>query len=206
VLKQERALHTRHALVRSAAEVFERHGYVRAKLTEISAGAGVSPGALHFHFGNKAAVAATVQVAAAENLRRAARTATRRPGLDPLQRLTDASYALAERLREDVVARAGSRLSGDEACRTDVDLGAEWRACVHRLLSEAAARDLLAGDVSRADATASVVAATTGLEALGRTDPEWLSPTTLTRVWRVTLPRLARPGALSRLSPGPGAQ
>ncbi|WP_181361935.1 hypothetical protein [Streptomyces sp. MA5143a] len=51
-----------------------------------------------------------------------------------------------------------------------------------------------------------MVAATTGLEVLGRTDPEWLSPTTLTRVWRVTLPRLARPGALSRQSPGQGAQ
>lgn len=202
MLKQERALHTRHSLVRSAAEVFERYGYVQAKLAEISAGAGVSPGALHFHFENKAALAATVQAVAAENLRRAARTAIRHPGLDPLQRLTDASHALADRLRHDVVARAGSRLNGDEACRTDLDLSGEWRTCVRRLLSEAASRNVLARDVSRADATASVVAATTGLEVLGRVDAEWLSRAAVTRFWELVLPRLATPQALSHLSPG----
>lgn len=55
--KQDRAVRTRLALIRSAAEQFEARGYVRASLAEISAGAGVSSGALHFHFANKAAVA-----------------------------------------------------------------------------------------------------------------------------------------------------
>ncbi|WP_328838898.1 ScbR family autoregulator-binding transcription factor [Streptomyces europaeiscabiei] len=204
MLKQERALRTRHSLVRSAAEVFERHGYAQAKLADISAGAAVTPGALHFHFANKAAVAVTVQAAAAEGLRRAARTATRRPGLDPLQRLTDASHALADRLRRDVVARAGSRLSDDEACRAhlDLDLSREWGTCVHGLLTEAERAGLLADGVSRADAIASLVAATTGLEVLGRTDPEWLSRPALTRFWELVLPRLATPEALATLSPG----
>ncbi|NEE26311.1 TetR family transcriptional regulator, partial [Streptomyces sp. SID7982] len=58
--KQERATRTRQALIRSAAVVFEQHGYAQARLVLISSGAGVSTGALHFHFENKAAVAEAV--------------------------------------------------------------------------------------------------------------------------------------------------
>ncbi|MGW1223275.1 TetR family transcriptional regulator, partial [Streptomyces californicus] len=46
--KQERAARTRQALIRSAAAVFEQHGYAQARLAQISSGAGVSTGALHF--------------------------------------------------------------------------------------------------------------------------------------------------------------
>ncbi len=56
--KQERAERTRRALIKSAAAVFEEYGYAQARLALISTGAGVSTGALHFHFENKAAVAA----------------------------------------------------------------------------------------------------------------------------------------------------
>ncbi|MFE6134365.1 TetR family transcriptional regulator, partial [Streptomyces sp. NPDC056437] len=59
--QQERAVRTRRALVHSAAEAFQQHGYVQARLAQISADAGVSPGALHFHFENKAALARAVQ-------------------------------------------------------------------------------------------------------------------------------------------------
>lgn len=72
-MKQERAVHTRQSLIRSAAEAFERHGYVRTSLAEISSSAGVSTGALHFHFENKAAIASTVEATAAVLLRRAPR-------------------------------------------------------------------------------------------------------------------------------------
>ncbi|CAM5724103.1 TetR family transcriptional regulator OS=Streptomyces microflavus OX=1919 GN=HUT09_00685 PE=4 SV=1 [Streptomyces microflavus] len=48
--KQVRAARTRQALIRSAAIVFEQHGYGQARLALISSGAGVSTGALHFHF------------------------------------------------------------------------------------------------------------------------------------------------------------
>ncbi|MFB7943191.1 TetR family transcriptional regulator, partial [Streptomyces sp. NPDC056049] len=76
--KQERAARTRYALIRSAAELFEQRGYAQARLAEISAGAGVSSGALHFHFENKAAVAQAVENEASRSLRRAARAAQER--------------------------------------------------------------------------------------------------------------------------------
>ncbi|WP_107059127.1 TetR family transcriptional regulator [Streptomyces sp. NRRL B-1347] len=48
----------------------------KTRLAEISSNAGVSPGALHFHFENKAAVAGTVETTAATTLRRTAAEAT----------------------------------------------------------------------------------------------------------------------------------
>ncbi|MGW4033983.1 ScbR family autoregulator-binding transcription factor [Streptomyces sp. NPDC004838] len=199
--KQKRAARTRHSLIRSAAEAFERHGYVQAKLTDISAGAGVSPGALHFHFENKAAMASTVEAAAGASLRREAWLA-QRPGMNALQRLMNISHALAARLRWDVVARAGVQLSYEAPRRTGPDLNQEWQLCVRQLLTEAADEGLLADQAGQAGAVAVIVAATTGFELLGREDPAWFSTPALTAFWRLFLPCLALPEVLRTLEPG----
>ncbi|MPY61939.1 ScbR family autoregulator-binding transcription factor [Streptomyces spongiae] len=200
--KQERAVRTRRSLIRSAAQAFELHGYAQAKLADISARAGVSPGALHFHFESKAAVARTVETTAGVSLRRAAWLA-QPPDTNALQRLTNASHALGELLRTDVVARAGFRLNCEAVVGGALNLRQEWRGCVEQLLAEAAAEGLLnTRRASRTDVAATIVAATTGLEVLGRRDPEWLSRRTLTGLWRAVLPSLATPEALAGLDPG----
>ncbi|MFF1699299.1 ScbR family autoregulator-binding transcription factor [Streptomyces sp. NPDC058257] len=199
-MKQQRAVRTRGALIRSAAETFERCGYVQAKLAEISSSAGVSAGALHFHFANKAAVAAAVETAAAVALRGAVR-AVQTPGMNALQRLTAASYAIAEELRRDVVARAGLHLSCRTPRRTGPDLRQEWHACVRRLLAAAEAEGLLADHVRPEDVSVSITAATTGLEVLGGADPCWFTPGALARFWHFVLPCLAKPEVLAALDP-----
>ncbi|MEU0575388.1 ScbR family autoregulator-binding transcription factor [Dermacoccus nishinomiyaensis] len=199
--KQERAVRTRHSLIRSAAEAFERHGYVQAKLADISAGAGVSPGALHFHFENKAAMASTVEAAAGVSLRREAWLA-QRPDMNALQRLTNISHALAARLRRDVVARAGFQLSYEVPRPTGHSLHQEWQLCVRQLLAEAADEDLLADRAGQAGAVAVIVAATTGFELLGREDPAWFSTAALTAFWQLFLPCLALPEVCRTLKPG----
>ena len=50
---QERAKATRAAIVSGAASVFEEHGYGNASLTQVSDAAGVTKGALYFHFQSK---------------------------------------------------------------------------------------------------------------------------------------------------------
>ncbi|MFG2296248.1 ScbR family autoregulator-binding transcription factor [Streptomyces sp. NPDC048603] len=201
--KQERAARTRHALVKSAAAAFGACGYAEATLNMISAGAGVSAGALHFHFENKAAVGLAVEGAAARALRGLAADvyAARKSGL---QALTDTSYALAQALRTDQVVRAGFRLGREAAFETSCDLRGEWRRHVGLLLAEAAEEGTLLPGVSLRDAVAVVVAATTGLEVLGRDDPEWISHRSLTGFWRVVLPCLAAPEALDVLGAGAG--
>lgn len=197
MMKQERAVRTRQLLIRSAAEAFERHGFIRARLADISSSAGVTTGALHFHFANKEALASTVEATAAVILRHAARS-VQQPGANALQRLTGVSHALADRLRHDVVARAGFRLNcGDGPHPGALDLRGEWFECIRRLLTEAGDHHLLAEGVARQDAAASIAAATTGFEVLGRTDPAWLSPASLSCFWRLALPRLATAEALA---------
>ncbi|QPA02548.1 hypothetical protein DI273_30655 [Streptomyces violascens] len=67
--RQERALRTREALIRAGAEHFARDGFVAASLSTISRSAGVSNGALHFHFENKRALAQAVGEHARRTLR-----------------------------------------------------------------------------------------------------------------------------------------
>jgi AcrR family transcriptional regulator len=201
VTKQERAVRSRHSLLRSAAEAFERHGYVQAKLSDISASAGLTRGALHFHFENKAAVAATVKASAGVSLRREAWLA-QRPDMNALQRLTNTSHALAGRLRRDVVARAGFKLSYESPHDTGPTLHQEWQVCVRQLMAEASDEALLTEGTEPSEVADGIVAATTGFEMLGREDPAWVSATTLTAFWRLILPSIARPEVLRTLEPG----
>ncbi|MFD9006331.1 ScbR family autoregulator-binding transcription factor [Streptomyces sp. NPDC059582] len=186
-MKQERAAHTRRSLIHSAAQAFEQHGYDRASLAEISASAGVSTGALHFHFTNKAELASTVETSAAILLRNSAATA-RQPHMDALQQLIATTHALAAQLRHDVVARAGYRLNCETPHHTNLELRTEWQECIHRHLTQAATHHLLTNDTTHHDLTTSITAATIGFEVLARQDPTWLSPTTLTHFWHHVLP------------------
>ncbi|MFE9136626.1 ScbR family autoregulator-binding transcription factor [Streptomyces sp. NPDC007355] len=199
--KQERATRTRDALIRSAAREFDQHGYAPTRLSVISSGAGVSPGALHFHFENKAAVAAAVEAEAAAALRRTARN-VHREGSNALQSLADTTHALAGLLREDVVVRAGFRLSCSDVRRTDLNLRQEWQSCVQQRLAEAADEGVLAAGIGpRRDLARTIVAATIGLEALCRDNGEWLSPGTVTGLWRTLLPMLTGAATLAGLEP-----
>ncbi|WP_442813919.1 TetR family transcriptional regulator [Streptomyces sp. NBC_00151] len=78
--EQERAVRTRERLIGSAAETFCREGFAAASLCVISAQAGVSSGALHFHFAGKAALADAVESAALDRLRIIAGVASREGG------------------------------------------------------------------------------------------------------------------------------
>ncbi|MEV3966943.1 ScbR family autoregulator-binding transcription factor [Streptomyces sp. NPDC050698] len=198
--KQDRAVRTRRALIRSAAEQFEDRGYVRASLAEISAGAGVSSGALHFHFANKAAVAEAVEHAAARALRA---VAVRGHGGDgcALQRLVDLTHHVARLLCADVVVRAGLRLNAEGVAGRVRDLRREWRECVLGLLAEAERRGELAAGATPHRTGAVVVAATTGIEVLAREDRGWLARPSLTDVWQLLLPCVAEPRLAGTLNP-----
>ncbi|MBX9361436.1 ScbR family autoregulator-binding transcription factor [Streptomyces sp. WAC04114] len=198
--KQDRAVRTRLALIRSAAEQFEARGYVRAGLAEISAGAGVSPGALHFHFANKAAVAEAVEHAAEQALREAA--ACHRDGDgSALQRLVDVTHHVARLLCADVVVRAGLRLNAEQVAGRVRDLRREWRQCVQGLLTEAEREGELAAGVTPRRTSAVVLAATTGIEVLAREDDGWLARPSLTDLWQLLLPCLAAPCLAGTLDP-----
>ncbi|MGW2289501.1 ScbR family autoregulator-binding transcription factor [Streptomyces phaeochromogenes] len=210
--QQERAVRTRNALIESAAELFCKDGFDVVSLSTISARAGVSNGALHFHFASKAALAAAVWEAAAQRLRRitvegrARAEAAGSPGAagsgGSLQVLVDTTHALLRGLRHDVILRAGFDLSESPVpVAAGADLRRRWQAWVEGVLAEAAREGALARDVSPQDAAHAVVAATVGFGALGSRNAQWLSQSMLTRFWALLLPRLATEAALKGLVP-----
>ncbi|GGX93426.1 ScbR family autoregulator-binding transcription factor [Streptomyces fructofermentans] len=198
MVKQERAARTRRALIRAAAEVFAEKGFVPASLGAISKRAGVSNGALHFHFANKGVLAEAVEAEAAETVRRLTRAARARQD-SSLQAVVDATHELMGGLARDAVVRGGFALAGDIARRTGSPLRREWQRWVEDSLRRAERGGALAKGVSAADAARVVVAATVGLEALGAENAAWLSRQSVTRLWEVLLPRLADRQDLSEL-------
>ncbi|GAA3996693.1 ScbR family autoregulator-binding transcription factor [Streptomyces marokkonensis] len=198
--QQERAARTQTALIRSAAEMFDRHGYEKASLNDISSGAGVSRGALHFHFDSKAEVACAVESAAARTLRRVL-DGVPSEEVCALQGLTDLTHRLVRLLLRDVVVRAGFLLSCEAGARVRTDLCQQWRTYVHGLVLRAAEEKTLAPGVSQEGVVNTVVGATVGFVVLSRADKQWLTARTVTGFWRVLLPSLADPLTMAGLEP-----
>ncbi|WP_411107591.1 ScbR family autoregulator-binding transcription factor [Streptomyces sp. cmx-4-9] len=195
--KQERAVRTRETLIRCAAEIFDREGFTVASLTTISTQAGVSNGALHFHFASKAALADAVEDAALVRLRAVGEHV--RQAESGLQQLVDATHGLTRGLREDVVLRAGFVLSGDTARPPQTDLRLHWQSWVEGAIARAGGADELRPGVGLGSASAAVVAATVGFEVLCARDARWIAPETVTQFWQLLLPSLAAPGLLGAL-------
>lgn len=202
MVKQERAGRTRQAVLLAAAETFARVGFEAASLVDISRRAGVSKGALYFHFVSKQALADGVRRASGREIGSAALRALRADG-PALQGLIDFSHELARMLREDVVVRAGVRL-GCRGPRRDgarerpdgpaaVASDAAWRglaAVVHRLLDRAAEAGELCPGVDRRAAAELLTAVAAGQVLLAGEETGGPGPEAVSRLWTAALPSL----------------
>ncbi len=117
VRDRDRAGATRRTLLVAAADQFYAAGYNAASLTEIVSNAGVTKGALYFHFPHKRALADAV--IAEMNVTWAAMVAeiTGR-GLDPLSALLAESDQVVWNLVNDPFVRGGTRLLRDPLLRS----------------------------------------------------------------------------------------
>ncbi|MEU8432029.1 ScbR family autoregulator-binding transcription factor [Streptomyces sp. NPDC029216] len=214
---QERSERTRRRLVFAGAELFHRNGYANATLGEIAGAAGVTKGALYFHFASKDELADAVQRRGCVLLHEAVR-GLREGGASPLQALIDTTHWLARTLHEDPAIPASFRITKECAGQqaTAVDFHGAWLAAVCELLRMArdvgelpldlpvsglegavggAAGDAAGGGGSVADrwesAEALVAAAVCGIEVLAGTG---LSYAELQRkvaaLWGLLLPSL----------------
>ncbi|MFG2877477.1 ScbR family autoregulator-binding transcription factor [Streptomyces sp. NPDC048337] len=107
---QERSERTRRRLVCAGAEMFHRNGYANATLGEIAAAAGVTKGALYFHFASKDELAEAVQQRGCALLYEQVR-ALRESGVSPLQALIDITHWLARSLHEEPAIPASFRIT-----------------------------------------------------------------------------------------------
>ncbi|MGW5733495.1 MULTISPECIES: TetR family transcriptional regulator [Streptomyces] len=131
---QERAARTRRALARAAAHEFDRHGYEGSSLAQIARSAGISLGALTFHFSDKRGLADAVRREAhAETLPAVDRATSREP--DPVGSVVLLTLALAELLEDEVAVRAAARLSREQpGCSMDWE--SSWTPTLHDCLPD----------------------------------------------------------------------
>ncbi|MGX1851636.1 TetR/AcrR family transcriptional regulator [Streptomyces sp. NBC_01456] len=111
---QHRAIQSRQALIRSAAETFLEKGVPAAGMVEISRRARLSKGALYFHFTSKDDLTLAVRDAALATLQEVEEAFARSP--QPLTTaVRDFTVELFGRVRSDAVLRAGLRLRPETA-------------------------------------------------------------------------------------------
>jgi AcrR family transcriptional regulator len=211
VVRQQRAELTRARLVASAAELFDRNGFIGTNIDDISRAAGVTKGALYFHFPAKSDIVAAVQEPGRDLLRRAATASA--GAASGVQAMIDLSQLVAGWLRDEAAVRASFRMAREcaEQGRPFIDFFLEWQHILHRLASRAAAAGELAEGVAVDGAVTVVLALCMGIEML------WASAMsrdkvakTLAESWAMILPGLTgRPvlagldltGSAARIAP-----
>ncbi|MCK7626416.1 TetR/AcrR family transcriptional regulator [Streptomyces sp. RS10V-4] len=125
---QHRAIQSRQALIRSAAETFLEKGVPAAGMVEISRRARLSKGALYFHFTSKDDLTLAVRDTALATLNAIEEGFLRSP--EPLTvAVRDFAVELFDRVQSDAVLRAGLRLRPETAPGLDIHaLEQRWYA------------------------------------------------------------------------------
>ncbi|MER7760763.1 ScbR family autoregulator-binding transcription factor [Streptomyces sp. NPDC097619] len=158
-LKQERAVKTRQTIISAAAEVFDECGYHGASMREIMKRAGVTLGAVYFHFPNKEALAIAVMNSQPE-------TIMPKLASEGLQRLVDLTLVWSHQLQVDKILRAGVRLAVEQTGfgLHDPESYEEWRQIMEDCLHEAQDRGELRDFVDGRKVAEFVVGACTGMQ------------------------------------------
>ncbi|MFF5503645.1 ScbR family autoregulator-binding transcription factor [Streptomyces roseolus] len=159
--QQARAIRTRRTILEAAATVFAERGYERATVGEILARAGVTKGALYFHFASKEEVAMGVLDAQLldEPLT---------PQEVKLQELIDQGFLLAHRLQHDPLVQASVALALDSGA-VSVNRAIPFQAWVDQvsdILTVARARGELLRHVNVTDTAELFSGAFTGIQTM----------------------------------------
>jgi AcrR family transcriptional regulator len=188
---RERTRRTRRRLLLAAAGLFEEAGYHGASVSDILAAAGLTKGALYFHFRSKYALAEAL-VAEVERSWTVVSAQITERGLDPLWRLLVETDAYVARWMYDSLVRGASQALDDPELLTLRGPWFErWEDGTAALLEEASATGLLAPEVDARRAARAIVAIATGNYALADgPDDFWAR---MTESWEGLLPIVTCP-------------
>ncbi|WP_406864108.1 TetR/AcrR family transcriptional regulator [Streptomyces sp. HUAS MG47] len=177
---QIRAEQTRKALISAAAGLIDLKGLRDTGLVEVSNAAGVSKGALYFHFSCKEGLASAVHEETHQRVRRLAERHLCGPDPD-LATLARFLTQLFAELREDTTLRAGLRLESEDRAADGegpLPLRQAWLRYLDRHFT-------FPGDLAALPHL--LAAVTVGLEVLGRKDAHWWTEETVDGVWELLL-------------------
>ncbi|HEV2640189.1 MAG TPA: ScbR family autoregulator-binding transcription factor [Actinocrinis sp.] len=195
---QPRAEATRSRILTAAAEVFEEQGYTASPLTVIMSRAGVTKGALYFHFSSKQELARAV-VAEQRSW-----SETEVPQENPLQTLIDTSHDFARALQSDVVARAGVRIAIEHGVFTSPDPAPyrQWVGTTGDMLAQAQRNGDIRPCVDTGCMAEYIVATFTGIQVVSQVlhDRSNLRDQ-LSTMWRSLIPLLVTADVVGRFDP-----
>ncbi|MFD3518683.1 ScbR family autoregulator-binding transcription factor [Streptomyces sp. NPDC058657] len=197
---QARSEQTRRKLVLAGAEMFCRKGYANATLGEIVAAAGMTKGALYFHFVSKERLADAVQEQGRTMLQDFVHE-RRQTGEPPVQVLIDLTHWLVRARCEDPVVRAAFRIAHECVGRrlAATDFQQVWLTEVLRLTAEARTAGDLNDHAGRETTEALLPAAVCGIGALSGTGSTYDQLRGRTReLWTALLPVLVPRGDAAR--------
>ncbi|MEV0375560.1 ScbR family autoregulator-binding transcription factor [Streptomyces sp. NPDC050636] len=197
--QQDRAIKTRRVILEAAASVFDELGYDRATIAEVLERAGMTKGALYFHFASKEQLALAVLEEQVIDIAVA-------PQKIKLQEFVDAGQILSFRLRSDPLQRGAARLSVEQgANRLDRNQSMmSWAAFVESLLAEAKERGEVLDSVDVRETAELICGAFAGLQIMSKvlTDHADLCRR-LTVFHEHIMPSIAVPAILARLDLDP---
>ncbi|MER5552017.1 ScbR family autoregulator-binding transcription factor [Streptomyces sp. NPDC002793] len=196
--RQQRAIRTRRIFLQAAAEVFDEHGYDAATIAAILDRAGLTRGALYFHFTSKEELARGV-------LQEAVTSDGVTPQTFKLQEWVDTALLLAYRLPREPLLSASIRLSVDPRARGLFGTRwPDWIALNTEMLTEAKERGELLPHVDPAATSRLVVGAWTGVQLVTEAmaePPDLVAE--ISALFELILPNNAVPGVLARLDTSP---
>ncbi|WP_440581089.1 ScbR family autoregulator-binding transcription factor [Streptomyces sp. PT19] len=197
--RQLRAEQTRATIVRAAADLFDRYGYESTSLSEIVAHAGVTKGALYFHFAAKEDLAHAILEMQSFTFHRLAKDLDGRDysSLEGLMRLT---FAMTRVYEEGPVLRAGMRLATAGMVRPLLPHPfTEWREAATARLLNAVRQSDVHRDIDVGSVADALVSSVVGICVVGSAlEPAGPPSRRLAEMWyirvrgMVPVPRRAR--------------
>ncbi|MEV7415231.1 ScbR family autoregulator-binding transcription factor [Streptomyces sp. NPDC089919] len=198
VVKQERAERTRAAVMKAAAEVFGENGFAGTSVQKIADRAGVTLGAVYFHFRNKEELARGIVAAQPELV-------VPPHDSEGLQHAVDVTLTWAYQLLESPVLRAGARLVWEQEKFTPAEENShqQWTELIISDLSHARAKRELKSSADVVALARLVVNACTGAQMHSFIETAHADlPERVEEMWRCLLPSVAVPSAVKRIELG----
>ncbi|AZM94107.1 MULTISPECIES: ScbR family autoregulator-binding transcription factor [Streptomyces] len=193
--EQVRAIRTRQAILSAAAKIFEERGYQASTISEILTVAGVTKGALYFHFQSKEDLALGVLNAQNQNLPLPERASK-------LQEIVDIVMLHTYRLQTDPMVRAGVRLTMDQRAEGLDRSGPfrNWAVPVGERLDKAQLQGELLPHVDPAETADVLVGAYAGIQSMSQALTDYRDLVVrVSALMRHLLPSIAQSSVLASL-------
>ncbi|EOM74737.1 ScbR family autoregulator-binding transcription factor [Rhodococcus rhodnii] len=187
---QARGKFTRAQIVRAAAAMFDNRGYDGASLSDVVDEAGITKGALYFHFKSKSELASVVIDAQRRISMAALDQIVEEHEISPIGQIVMMSQELGRQIRWEPIVRAGIRLTLElSATSGPQEPYDDWLERCTELLGAAERIGQLVPGIDHARTARFVIGAYTGVQLVsnvytGRTDLEGR----IDDMWAIVLP------------------